>query len=305
MKITEPGVYNLTSEAYHADPCAPMSLSSTGARSLVKDCPALFKFSRDNRENKRCFDIGTAGHLMVLEPELFADQVVIVQGYTKDGKPSDGYKTQDAKDQREAAYEAGKTPLLSAELDQVKAMRDAIWNDPIASQAFKGGVTEQSMFWKDKDTGIWCRCRPDFTPKHGRYLVDYKTSASANPEEFKKAILNMGYDQQAAWYLEGYEAVTGKRPESFWFIVQMKNPPYLVSIIRIGAASLARGETLNQYARSTLAWCLENDEWPGYIPRIGEPARMFDVDVPPFALNQYERDLEAGKYAPIELKKEA
>lgn len=296
MKITKPGIYTMSSADYHSDPCDPMSLSSTGARKLVSDCPAMFKFGRDNQTHNRAFDIGTAAHLMVLEPEKLADQVVIVQGYSKDGKPSDGYRTQDAKDQRDAAYEAGKTPLLAPEYERVKAMRDVIWNDPIASKAFADGVPEQSMFWQDQETGVWCRSRPDFMPKHGKYMVDYKSAASAHPDEFRRAIHNFGYHQQAAWYMEGYEVLTGVRPEAFYFIVQMKEPPFLVSIIRLDAATLAIGETLNRYARGTLAWCLENDQWPGYVPKIGEPARMFDVGVPHFASAQYERDLESGKF---------
>nr|WP_232091705.1 PD-(D/E)XK nuclease-like domain-containing protein [Acetobacter aceti] len=129
-----------------------MSLSSTGARKLTTDCPAIFKYERDNPTvRKRCFDIGTAGHLMVLEPEKFDDQTVLVEGFTKDGKPSAGYAATDAKEQRDAAYDAGKTPLLKPEIEMLQEMRASIWKDPVISKAFVGGETEKSMFWQDED----------------------------------------------------------------------------------------------------------------------------------------------------------
>lgn len=296
--ITKPGIYSMSAAEYHADPCETMSLSSTGARELVSDCPALFRYRREATRHANHFDVGTGAHLMVLEPEKFEEEIVLVQGYTKDGKPSDGYRTPDAKEQHDAAYAAGKVPLLAAEIEKVKAMRAAIWDDPVASMAFRDGRPEQSIFWKDEEFGIWCRTRPDFVPKHGRYLVDYKSANSANPDDFAKAILNYGYHQQAAWYLDGYEAVTGQRPEGFWFIVQMKEPPFLVSICRIDDASIHAGQVLNRYAKGVLAWCLEHDKWPGYQPRVNECARICSVSLPGFGHKKFEDGFEAGLFEP-------
>ncbi|GAN86389.1 hypothetical protein Gain_0027_064 [Komagataeibacter intermedius TF2] len=296
--ITQPGIYSMSSEEYHADPCRPMSLSSSGARALASDCPAQFIYDRQNAQHKQCFDIGTAGHLMVLEPHLFDEQIVVVEGRTADGKPSAGYKSKDAIEQRDAAYKAGKTPLLKSEVEMVRAMRAQIWDDPVASKAFRDGRAEQSMFWKDPEFGIWCRTRPDFVPSHGRYLVDYKTAASSNPRDFEKAMFNCGYHQQAAWYLDGYEAVTGQRPKAFWFIVQAKKPPYLVSLCEIDAVTLQMGADANRYARGVLAWCLEHDQWPTHRPRIQSPLRIFTVGAPVWALNEYETRMKDGSLEP-------
>lgn len=299
MQIVNPGIYDLSNEAYHADPCAPLSLSSTGARKLTTDCPAMFKYERDNRgERKRCFDIGTAGHLMVLEPEKFEDKIVLVEGFTKDGKPSSGYVSADAKEQRDAAYAAGKTPLLRPELDMLHEMRSAIWKDPVISKAFVGGEAEKSMFWQDEEIGIWCRCRPDFLPRNGRYLLDYKTANDANPDEFQRAAFNNGYHQQAAWYLEGYRKVTGESPDRFWFIVQSKKPPYLVSICEMSPQALRIGEDRNRYARGVLAWCLKTGEWPGYRPTLTQPNRVFQIEPPAWVSKEHDQQIEAGALEP-------
>ncbi len=302
MLITEPGVYDMSSEDYHADPCNPMSLSSTGAKTLANDCPAKFMSDRQSRENKRCFDIGKAGHLIVLEPEKFHEQIVIVEGVTKGGNPSVGYVSADSKEKRDEVYKNGKTPLLKHELEMLQSMREAIWSDPVASKAFIGGTPEKSMFWKDKESGVWCRCRPDWTPKHSKYLLDYKTAGDSNPAEFQRAAFNNGYHQQAAWYLDGFEAVTGERPNDFWFIVQSKRPPYLVSICRLAPIALEIGAALNRKARGDFAWCLERNEWPSYRPKIDKTARVFTISPPAWTVKDYEQRMEAGDLEPPALK---
>lgn len=288
--ITSPGIYDMSAAEYHADPCAPMSLSSSGARTIIKECPALFKYRRENQENKNCFDFGSAGHLMVLEPKKFSEEVSIIN--------ADSYRMKAAKEERDAIREDGKIPLLAKEAEKLQAMREAIWCDPVARMAFDDGQPEKSLFWKDTEFGIWCRSRPDFIPSSGRYLVDYKTAASANPNDFMRSVMSYGYHQQAAWYLEGYHAVTGKRPDAFWFIVQMKEPPFLVSICRLDEQALLMGETLSRKAKGTFAWCLKNDSWPGYQPQVDEKARVFDIAPPPWALREYEAKMELGSYEP-------
>ena len=80
MTITAPGIYEMPADIYHADPCPEPSLSSTGARTLANGTPATYWHERQNPKQKRVFDIGTAGHLMVLEPHLFDQRVEVIRG---------------------------------------------------------------------------------------------------------------------------------------------------------------------------------------------------------------------------------
>ncbi len=299
MKISEPGIYDMDAPTYHADPCPTPSLSSSGAHQLAFECPAAYDYDRKNRVNKRVFDIGTASHLMTLEPDLFVDQIVIVRGQTKDGKASDGYTSQDAKDQRDAAYTIGKTPLLPKEADMVRAMRAALWNDPIGRNAFRKGRAEQSIFWRDEEFGVWCRTRPDWIPDHARYLINWKTAASANPDDVARSIFNLGYFQKSAWELDGYEAVTGHRPDKYCLLVQSKEPPHLVIPVWLHADDLAWGQKLNRYARGVFAWCQEADRWPGYSEPPGQTPRGFDdIRMPVWAVKQLEIRELMGAFEP-------
>lgn len=297
--ISEPGIYDLSSDVYHADPCPTPSLSSSGAHTLAFECPAAFDHDRRNQEHKRVFDIGTASHLMVLEPDQYKEQIVIVRGQTKDGKPSAGYSSDDAKAQREAAYDAGKTPLLPDEAVLVHQMRAALHADPIGRHAFKNGEAERSIFWRDAEFGAWCRTRPDWIParRPPPYLTNWKTAASANPDDVAKAIFNLGYFQKSAWELDGYEAVTGHRPEKYCLLVQSKKPPHLVIPVWLHADDLAWGRKLNRYARGVFAWCSERNEWPGFSQAPGQAARGFeDIRMPAWAVKQLEAKDERGEF---------
>lgn len=290
MKITEPGIYAMPAEIYHADPTPEPSLSSSGARTLANGPPALYWHERQNPPVKRVFEIGTAGHLMVLEPDQFAERVLTLD--------FDDYRTKAAQEQRDMARAAGRVPLLAKEAAAVAEMRKALWADPVAGKAFEGGTAEQAMFWRDAESGIWCRTRPDYLPPHRRYLVDYKTSVSADPREFGKRMLDYGYHQQAAWYLDGVEAVTGERPERFAFVVQEKAAPYLVSVCWVDQEAIEIGRELNRYARGVFAWCLRRGEWPGYRDHAGAPPRAFTVTLPGWALKEHQLRSEAGAFLP-------
>jgi len=89
---------------------------------------------------------------------------------------------------------------------------------------------------------------PTSYPTVGRgrpIIVDYKTAASANPRRFAKSVAEYGYHQQAAWYIDGLEQITGAADAAFLFVVQQKDPPWLVSVCQLDrkTSNSAAGKT--------------------------------------------------------------
>ncbi len=287
-KITTPGIYSMSNADYHGDPCDSPALGSTGARKLVSECPAAFRYAVP--EVKEEFDIGNAAHLLTLQPDLFEAAIGRV--------PFDDYRKKEAQVSRDDIRASGRIPLTMKQVVDVESMRAAVFADPIASLAFLEGTPEQSMFWRDPEFGFWCKTRPDWLPTHRRYLVDIKTSTSADPEAFTKSVVNFGYHQQAAWYLDGVEAVTGERPERFAFIVACKKPPYLVTTCWLDEEAIGWGRILNRYARGLFAWCLDRDEWPSYRPDITGPPGAFTISLPHWAVRDLTQKHEEGAFAP-------
>jgi hypothetical protein len=298
-KITSPGLYQISHEHYHSDPIEGGSLSSSGAYTLANDCPAAYAYERVTKQYKRVFDLGNASHLITLEPDLYPKYVVIIEGKTKDGKPSDGYQTADAKMQRDNAYSAGKIPLLKSEDETIRAMRDVLWKHPIGRAAFREGKPEQSIFWKDPESGIWCRTRPDWVPTQTRYLINWKSAVSAHPDDIAKQIFNLGYFAKSSWEMDGLEAVTGERPQRFCLLVQAKTPPHLITPVWLHADDLAWGSILNRYARGVYAWCGQRGEWPGYQPELDAIPTAFDtIRMPNWAVRQLEDRQLRGEFKP-------
>lgn len=288
-KITKPGVYyDITNEAYHGDCCDAPSLSSSGARALIEECPAAFWWNSYlnpdyEPENKKVFDLGTAAHTALLEPETWEGRIVVIDAAN--------YQTKAAKEARDAAWAAGKTPLLADQRDAIAAMRDALMAHPLASKAWQQGHAESSYFWHPEGyDGLWLKCRPDFMPDHGQWIIDYKTTTSANPRAFTKRVWDLGYFQSAAWYIDGVEAVTGRAPEEWWFVVQEVKPPYLVSVFLLDMRAIEWGRILNRRAVALFAKCLATDTWPGY----GETAQM--IGLPTWAEFQLEERHQAGEF---------
>lgn len=252
----EPGVYDIPAELYHSDPVPGGSLSSTGARKLVKDCPAKFKYWSEHPESpKKEFDLGTAAHTKVLGdgPEL-----VVVE--------AEKWTTNAVKAEVAAIRAEGKIPLKPSDMKRVDAMVAALWADADASRLLdpSSGVAEQSAFWEDN--GIWRRCRFDWLRNDGQ-IVDYKTARSCRREDLEKAFYEHGYHQQQEYYLDGGVALDVADPEKpFQFVLQEKEPPYLVVVTTCDPMARGIGRHLNEVALNTYAICRENGEWPGYLP---------------------------------------
>lgn len=299
-KITRPGVYSpedVPSDFYHSDCTDGPSLSHSGARVIVEECPALYFHAQQVEQQKREFDLGTAAHLLALEPDQWAGKVVIVEGRTKDGKPSAGYASQDAKDQRAAAYEAGKTPLLPEEAAAIKAMRARLMAHPIAGKAFRGGHAERSYFSKDPSTGVWLKSRPDYSAGDLAYLCEYKSTGDVNPRTFERRAYDMGYFSQAAWSLDGVQAATGIRPREYYLIAQQNKAPYLVTCFRMATRAIEWGQVMNRRAIDMFAWCSDRNEWPGFrAAKTPDRDSALTLGLPGYAEFQLTARQEAGEF---------
>src|SRR5438105_2813830 len=274
------------------------ALSASGAWLLAEECPAKFLWRSPwnplyQPEAKTEFDIGVAAHLAVLEPERQAQSTVLIE--------AGDYRTSKAREAREAARAAGLVPLLPYQFDIVRAIAGSIRAHPIASEAFRGGEREVTLIWHDSETGIPCKARPDYLPAHGRWLVDLKTAASANPRSWRDQAYRLGYHARAAWYLDGAAAVLGQMPEEYWFVIVEKEPPYLVSVVSFDADALAWGRIANRKACERFACSAAANDWPGYREPGRNHDRAFRIGLPPWAIYQLQDREEAGEFTALPL----
>lgn len=250
----EPGVYDDVSEIeYHSD---HDSLSSSGARKLLPpSCPAVFKHERDRGSMRTSFfDEGIAAHSLVLGAGA---EIVEVD--------ADAWNTKDAKQARKAAYEAGKVPLLTKKLAEIEEMADKVHENLLARELLADGQPEMSAYAMDPVSWTMLRARPDWLTEFRGQLtaVDYKTSKDADPGMFATSAGRYGYHCQEAFYRDVL-AECDIHIERFVFLVQEKEPPYLLSFHEFTAEDVALGRRLNRLAIETYAACVAEDRWPGY-----------------------------------------
>jgi hypothetical protein len=246
ITITEPGIYGgIPNADYHADP----ALGSTSLKTLATKTPTHYQHDKTHPKFSDAFTLGTAAHSLILEGST-AD-IVVVQ--------ADNWLTKDAKAAKAEALAAGKQPLLTKEMAQVVAMRDAVMAHPVARELFTGHLAEQSVFWEED--GLALKCRPDAW-KPG-ILVDLKTTRSADPNEFGKTAHEFGYHQSAAHYIDGVKAATGEELP-FPFVLVEKTEPYLVSVVELDVEAINIGRQLNDRAKRIYRECMASGNWPGY-----------------------------------------
>ncbi|EKT83071.1 exodeoxyribonuclease [Rhodococcus phage Mbo4] len=261
------GVYaDIPDHVYHGD---KMSLSSSGARALLPpSTPFQFRYAQDHpREASKAFDVGHAAHTLVLgegaELREIPAKLLASNGATS---------TKEAKAFIAETRAAGAVPLKPDEYRAVHEMAAGIRRNRHAAALLESGTAELSMYWDDPATGARLRCRPDWLPNltiGGRGIaVDYKSSTSANPDKFAKSSADYGYAQQAPFYIDGLIELEIADDPVFLFIVQDKNPPYLVSVIELHPDDIAVGRQLNRKAIDTFARCMETGVWPDYSDEV-------------------------------------
>lgn len=293
--ITTPGAYpGIDGTDYHrVELCPSPSISATGMKTLLSRSPAHYWWNsplnpnRPPEQDKPHFAIGKAAHDVLLLQERWPDAYFVLpkEFNARATKEQAGLHAE-----REAAREAGKVVLRAEEADMVLSMAEALRQNEGARVSLMNGDPEMTLAWQDKETGVWCRARPDFLP-HKRFAIpDLKTAADGSPAAFERAIANFGYHIAAAHYLDGIEAVYGTRPKHFFFIVLEKEPPYVVSLYPLHADDIERGRRECRRALRIFADCLSADEWPGYCtePReVGLPGwernRIDNIETMPAA----------------------
>lgn len=285
-RITKAGLYEVSEADYHADKniCPAPSLSSSGARKILAKCPAKFWWEQHNPKDKtEALDMGGAAHEWLLEGDKWSDRYYVLPE-DHDGRTKEGKKTV------ADMVEQGKRPLKYEAFRAIKEMKKALEAHEYAMAAFEHGRNEQSLYWFDEEFGIWCRTRPDCLPNKHDIVADYKTTLSAEPDYLKRKMYDLGYHQQAQWYMDGIRKVGLLEKPRFLFVFQEKEPPYVVTCVVSEPDALSWGEIMNRKAKDTFGRCLQSGKWPAYTDGI------ISMGLPVYAEYRLQEKHERGEF---------
>ena len=239
-------VDNLSNAEYHADPAVSASHLHQVARSpyhywarYVTKVPELVKPTA-------AMTMGSVVHCAVLEPgELLKRYGIAPDRRTRRGKETAA-----------AMQASGIEPVAESDLHQAQRMASAVRRHPMAAQLLQQGQPETSVWWDDPETGLRCKCRPDWI--NGRICVDLKTTTDASPRGFAKSVVNFRYHVQDAHYL------ASGLFDRFIFIAVEKESPFAVGVYELDADALTEGQRLRSRDLQRIANCRAAESWPGY-----------------------------------------
>ena len=187
-------------------------------------------------------------------------------------------RSKDGKEWKARQEEAGRTVLSEDDKEQLQAMTKSLLAcKPAYDLLNADGIAEQSFFWKNEQTGLDCKCRPDYLFEDGSTIVDVKTTTDASLKGFSRSVCNFRYHVQAGFYLHGIEQATGVRPDRFIFLAIEKTAPYGVGVYEADSAMVTNGFEQAMIDLQKIEEWKRTENYTGYteeIQQISLPAWM-------------------------------
>lgn len=261
------GIYpDIDINAYHGG----VGLSNTGLRDFARSPAHYFGLhldpNRPAREDKPGQLEGQLAHCATLEPLEFERRYRVGPDVNKNTKIWHSFIDELPKG------------VIGIKPDQaITALRQAlsIHSIPDVKALLDDGMAEVSAYWTDEETGVECRCRPDFVSPagHGVILLDVKTCSDASPDEFLRQIARKGYQHQDAFYSGGYEIASGLPVLGFVFVAVEAEWPHAACAVMLDDQSRDKAREKNRELLDRFAICQRSNKWPGYSTTI-EPVAL-------------------------------
>ena len=253
----------MTNREYHAD----NSRISKSGLDLINKTPAHYYYAHldPNRKPRNDFDAekffkdGTAAHSIICEPSEFERNYIVRPNSTRTFGASKDAETFES-------IAAGRTIIDVKTYDLVMRLRDAVYKHPVAKALLRSGKPEETIQWTDPTTGAACKCRPDWQSDL-KFIVDLKTTDDVSESAFARSSAKYRYYVQDAFYMDGFEAAKGWRPDGFVLIAVEKNPPYQVEIFTHTQEDVELGRQHYLANLATYTECLRTGVWPNYRDR--------------------------------------
>lgn len=270
-------IRQLTNEEYHA----AEGLSASGIKLLLQSPKKYhWQYVLGNKPDETdAMKFGTQFHMYCLEPELFDSKYWIVE--EKIDKRTTKYK-----DLALAAFQQGREIISGEIVFELIKLKESLLGCPISKEKkinaeffLKDGVAEQSIFWKDPETGVMLKTRPDYQNYKVEVLADLKTAKNACFDSFSKEIYSRGYFIQGAVAVDGVKALTGKEM-GFINLVVEKEAPYCSQAYSYTDAVIEMGRIEYKRALSIYLKCKAENIWPDY------ESEMVDISIPYWAENK-------------------
>lgn len=258
-----------------------ISRTSWSKLKIMGKSPAHYRHALLQPEGERtdALIVGNATHVSVFEPEEFSSRFAVWREGRRAGKDWEAFKKKNA----------GRDILTEAQALEVHAIAKAVRDDATAGKYVSGGRAEVSLTWTQTlpefagmpETVVESKARLDFVGAD--FISDLKTARDASPSRFGSQAWNLDYLGQAAWYVDGYKAATG-RELPFFMVAVEKCAPFVTQVYEVTPHLLDMGRERYRDLLGRWAFCKSEGRWPGYVDGVSE------LQLPTWAQDNLEDD---------------
>jgi hypothetical protein len=225
--------------------------------------PQHYQYALEHPRDLAPMTVGIATHVAVLEPERFLKEFAIWDRETDSGRnaPRNGKWWEAFQLEHQ-----GQTILTKDQGVLALQIAKAVRFDEVANKYLAIGDPEASLEWEIVG-GRPAKGRIDWLTTHESCptIVGLKTSRDCRHFQFGSQAAKLGYHLQWAWYHDGFEAITGKKPHMVEVVVE-SDAPHAVATYIIPSDIIEQGREEYQRLLQILAHCEATDEWPGPVP---------------------------------------
>lgn len=277
QEIKYPSVVpHLSHDGYHI---IKEAIGSSGIKTIYNKSVAHYKFHEPKHSVH--FDIGTAVHIAILEPEKFDESVL------KCGKS----RTTSLYRELKKTKKENQIIITDKEYDICLRSRDSVHSKSECNKVIASdfGQSEMSAFAKDPVTGVKMKTRPDrvIIGEKSDILVDLKTTQSADEDSVIRSISRYGYHIQEAFYRHVWSLATKKSITRFLFLFVEKEPPFACCLYEIPKPFVDEGVACMKKALREYKDAEVNGVYKDY------PNEIITLDVPHWAYKETLPPLEA------------
>nr|CAK1256882.1 exonuclease VIII [Klebsiella phage vB_Kpn_K62PH164C2] len=165
--------------------------------------------------------------------------------------------------------------IEAKDYDACVAMRGVLENEAKHNACMNSPTAQRELSLFGEIHGVKVKVRLDHVdvvtieidgiPTEVVVITDYKTTQSANPNEFDRLAFNHGYYLKMALQRDLFIKVYGEtRPVIVRLLAQEKKEPYLPMAFRLDDQQLAVGRIQYMSVIHQYRMCVELDSWPSY-----------------------------------------
>jgi len=301
--ITEPGVYSgISLDDYHTkrDLFDAPSVSKSPLKDLLPThggSPKAFwgrwKFNPNHivEPSTAALDFGKVVHCLLLGDEKFSERFVVRPEKAPDGRAWNG-NNKTCIDWLAAAKGNGLTVITEDQIETIRRIAKDAADYPLVQQGILNGEIERTLCWKDEETGIWLKARPDAISAEGIY-ADLKTAGKFEEDFLERQLFDAGY------YLQGTIArmvatKLGLPFETFVLVYVLNDPVPDTTHVELSPHDMDRGERAVRWCLRTIREGLDTGIWNGARPFNGGERHL---QMKPWAKDRLENFLQLEEAA--------